>query len=104
MVHPQDDPRSHGGAPADGRCPGGPRDPVRIAVHMALAIYLSPILMIVALIGGVSLLAGGVARAAAHVAYRPVHPVRDGRKVGGVGRNQFVHRLDAHRGRSHAAR
>ncbi len=77
------------------------RDPVRIFVQAALAIYLSPILLILCLIGGASLLAGGLAR----IAHRPSQGLaRPNLPMAGPGMRKPGYRLASHRAGSHAAR
>lgn len=52
-------------------------DPVRWVVQAALALYLSPVLLLVGLIGGGSILIGGLARASKFSGHRSsgrVHP------------------------------
>jgi hypothetical protein len=51
-------------------------DPLRRAVHVALALYLTPVVALVCLIGGVSILFGRANKVAERLAFRP--PRRDG--------------------------
>ena len=79
-------------------------DPVRLAVHVALALYLSPVILVVCLIGGVSVVASGAAKFARRrgrdlndqkIGSRPLVAQSSGGKVG-------PRRVSA-RQRSHAA-
>src|SRR4051794_24629396 len=78
---------SPGGSPDAEDRPREARDPVRFAVQVALAIYLSPVFAIVCLVGGTSMLVSGMAQALRHggqpPAGRPVAvPRLDGRGRG----------------------
>ena len=71
MVPRPEGPISPGGLPDAEHRPGEIRDPVRFAIQLALAIYLSPIFLFVCLIGGTSMLVGGMAQALRHGTQRP---------------------------------
>src|SRR4051812_25778599 len=70
--------------------PAEARDPVRFAVRLALAIYLSPIFLIVCLIGGTSMLVGGMAHALRHAGHRPAGRAVAGPKLAGCGQDKVV--------------
>jgi hypothetical protein len=53
-------------------------DPVRRVVHVALALYLTPVILVVCLIGGVSIMFGKASRIAERLAFRPCHRDKDG--------------------------
>jgi hypothetical protein len=87
--------------PDDPVATGRSNDPVRLMVHAALALYLSPVILVVCLIGGTSVLAGGAAKIARKFVDRPGRdPVRPGRA--GAPRNGP--RPIGRRERSHSAR
>ena len=48
-------------------------DPVRRLVHVALALYLTPVILVVCLIGGVSIVVEKAARTAERLAFGPHH-------------------------------
>jgi hypothetical protein len=105
MVPIQDDPVPKGQAPEPEAIRQAQADPVRIVVQAALALYLMPVVLVVCLIGGTSLLAGGAARFAGQLAENFRHrkdraPIAVARaKVGEMGT-----RGHADRNRSHVAR
>ena len=53
-------------------------DPSRRFVHVALALYLTPVILVVCLIGGVSILFGKATRAVERLAIRPPQRDKDG--------------------------
>ena len=73
MVSSPESPATPGEAlelqPDAGRAVGA--DPVRRLVHVALALYLTPVIAVVCLIGGVSILVGKATRVAERLATRP---------------------------------
>jgi hypothetical protein len=54
--------------PDDPVTPSQPRDPVRFMVHAALALYLLPVILVVCLVGGTSILAGEAVKITRRVA------------------------------------
>ncbi len=64
MVPISDDPVTFGKKSNPGASRPEQVDPIRLAVHVSLAIYLMPVVAIVCMIGGVSILAGGAAKIA----------------------------------------
>jgi len=70
MVPSAEGPVIEGQATGPGRIPAVPADRVRAVVQVMLAIYLSPVILIVCLIGATSMLAGGAARMAMNVGDR----------------------------------
>jgi hypothetical protein len=78
-----------GGSPP----PGEACDPVRFAVHLALAIYLSPVFLIVGLIGCTSMMVGGMAQAIRHGGPLPVGRAVVGPKLAGRGQGKAVTRV-----------
>jgi len=80
---------------------GQSTDPVRLVVHAALALYLSPVILVVCLIGGTSVLAGAAARVARKLVVRHGRgPIRPGKS----GAARSAPRPMARRERSHSAR
>ena len=67
-----------------------PATPSAFAVQLALAIYLSPVFLIVCLIGGTSMLVGGMARALRHGGQRPVGRPVAGPRLAGRGHGKAV--------------
>jgi hypothetical protein len=92
MVPIQDDPVPEGQAPDPAATHECRADPVRTAVHIMLALYLMPVLLVVCLIGGISVLIGGVARFASRLVGNRWYgdkgytPIAGGRaKIGEIG-------------------
>src|SRR4051812_11875804 len=77
---------SPGSSSAAENRPREARDPVRFAVQVALAIYLSPVFVIVCLVGGTSMLVSGMAQALRHGGQHPA-----GRPVAGLRLNRRGH-------------
>ena len=69
------------------------RDPVRLAVQLALAVYLSPVFLLVCLVGGTSMLVNGMAQALRHGGRHPVGRPVAGPKLTGRGHGKAVTRL-----------
>jgi hypothetical protein len=46
-------------------------DPIRRLVHVALVLYLTPVILVVCLIGGVSIMFGKASKIAERLAFRP---------------------------------
>jgi hypothetical protein len=84
---------SPGGLPDAGQSPGEARDPVRFAAQLALAIYLSPIFLIVCLIGGTSMLFGGMAQAMRHGGQGPAGRAVAGPRLAGRGPGKVAGRV-----------
>jgi hypothetical protein len=105
MVPIQDDPVPKAQAPDSEAIRQARADPVRIVVQATLALYLMPVVLVVCLIGGTSVLAGGAARLAGRLVGNLRHrkdraPIAIARaKVGEMGTRG---RID--RNRSHVAR
>ena len=99
MVFISDGPLLSGQKSVPGAVRPGQIDPVRFAVHASLALYLMPVIAIVCLIGGTSILAGKVARLAARSGLGSPHRERDGlakreakpRLIGERGRSEAIH-------------
>jgi hypothetical protein len=56
----------------------GEADPFRRVVHVALALYLTPVILVVCLIGGVSIMFGKASKIAERLAFRPSQRDKDG--------------------------
>jgi len=56
-------------------------DPARRLVHVALALYLTPVIVIVCLIGGASIVFGKATRVAERLAFRPPRRDKDGHRL-----------------------
>jgi hypothetical protein len=86
--------------PDDPVRPSQSRDPVRIVVHTALALYLSPVILVVCLVGGTSILATQAARITRRVA-RKIHRRSDRQPIQivktGVGELNPRHAADRER-------
>ena len=55
-------------------------DPARRFVHVALALYLTPVILVVCLIGGASIMFGKATRVAERLAFRPPHRDKNGHR------------------------
>jgi hypothetical protein len=91
--------------PDDPVTPSHPRDPVRFMVHAALALYLSPVILLVCLVGVTSILAGEAVKIARRMA-RKINRRGDRRRVRIVnkGAPELNTPLAADRSRSRVAR
>jgi hypothetical protein len=78
---------------AENRAARETRDPVRFAVQLALAIYLSPIFLLVCLVGGTSILVSGMAQALRHGGQDLVGRPAVSPKLSGRGHGKPVTRL-----------
>jgi hypothetical protein len=78
-----------GSSDAENR-PAETRDPVRFAVQLALAICLSPIFLVVCLVGGTSMLVSGMAQALRHGGQHPVGRPAVVPKLSGRGHGKTV--------------
>lgn len=101
MVPISDDPFLSSETPDPG---AGRGDPVRVAVQFALGLYLLPVVAVVCLIGGVSVLAHGAAKIAGRSVFGAARRT-DHRQVptARVGRPETIRRFASEHARSRAA-
>jgi len=95
-----DDPATMGQMPDPETIGSVQADPIRILVQAALALYLMPLVLVVCLIGGASILVSGAARIASKFILgkdRQLDPVRPARtEAGEIGTRRAADRKRSH--------